>query len=160
MGDSMKFSWFKRGGLELHWVTDDIAISGKPSVKDWPRIARAGIASVVDLQGEAPKDLSRYRLRYYAAPIPDRGSPGLSQLDGIVTFVRRELDHGNKVLVHCDKGIGRSALIACAVLVDLGFPPTQAYEIVKRGQPSALFATGQVDTLDEFAAWKAERKAG
>jgi protein-tyrosine phosphatase len=143
----------------LHWVTDDIAISGKPGARDWPRITRADISCVVDLQSEAARDLTKFGLRRYAFRIPDRGSPPLSELSEIVRAVRHELNRGNKILIHCDKGLGRSALVACAVLVDLGFPSTQAYEIVKRGQPSALLANGQVNTLDEYMAWKANNEA-
>jgi protein-tyrosine phosphatase len=43
-----------------------------------------------------------------------------------VEFVRDHAQRGDKVLIHCQHGIGRSALLALCVLVDAGWRPLDA----------------------------------
>ena len=47
-------------------------------------------------------------------------------LDDGVAFVNRHLDRGERVLVHCEHGIGRSATLALCVLVSRGMEPLDA----------------------------------
>jgi protein-tyrosine phosphatase len=47
-------------------------------------------------------------------------------LDRGVRFVREHAAAGKGVLIHCQHGIGRSALLALCVLVDEGWEPLEA----------------------------------
>jgi protein-tyrosine phosphatase len=66
-----------------------------------------------------------------------------------VAFARDRLDAGEKVLIHCEHGIGRSALLALCVLVDGGMEPMEAVRLAKdrreRFSPN----------LAQYAAWDA-----
>jgi protein-tyrosine phosphatase len=52
-----------------------------------------------------------------------------------VTFINCHLDRGERVLVHCEHGIGRSATLALCVLVSRGMQPLQALELAKSRRP-------------------------
>lgn len=80
----------------------------------------------------------RQALSFVSFPIPDRGVPASSEAAiEVIGRILTGLRAGNNVAVHCRQGIGRSGLIAAAVLVSSGLQPEQAMEIVSsaRGIP-------------------------
>jgi protein-tyrosine phosphatase len=72
-------------------------------------------------------------------------------LDLGVRFARERMERGTKVLIHCQHGIGRSALLALCVLVDQGFEPLEALKLAKdrrdRVSPSRSQYQGWADWL-------------
>lgn len=48
-----------------------------------------------------------------------------------VAFASRHLDRGERVLIHCEHGIGRSATLALCVLVSREMEPLAALELAK-----------------------------
>jgi protein-tyrosine phosphatase len=48
-----------------------------------------------------------------------------------VAYVRAKVAEGGRVLIHCQHGIGRSALLALCVLVDQGHEPLAALKLAK-----------------------------
>ena len=51
-------------------------------------------------------------------PVPDRGIPEpRNAVDGLIDEITTKLDRGLSVVIHCRMGIGRSSLIAAAVLL-------------------------------------------
>ena len=52
-------------------------------------------------------------------------------LDSGVAFARERIASGNKLLIHCQHGIGRSALLALCVMVDQGWEPLDALRRAK-----------------------------
>jgi len=83
-------------------------------------------------------------------PIEDFGVPERSAADPFVDSLVSALADGQHVAVHCRGGIGRSSLIAAAVLVKLGATPADAWETITgvRGVP--------VPETDEQRAWLTE----
>ncbi|HXP72759.1 MAG TPA: protein-tyrosine phosphatase family protein [Stellaceae bacterium] len=68
-------------------------------------------------------------------PIPDRGVP--ASLVDAVALVRRlahAIEIGSIVGLHCHAGIGRSGMIAAAVLIALGHTEDRALELVAAGR--------------------------
>jgi len=59
-------------------------------------------------------------------PTPDLEPATVDKLDRGVAFARGHIGSGNKVLIHCQHGIGRSALLSLCVLVDQGWEPLDA----------------------------------
>jgi protein-tyrosine phosphatase len=59
----------------------------------------------------------------------------VEMLEEGVDFVRQFIGRGEKVLIHCQHGIGRSALLALCVLVDQGLEPLQALRLAKDKRP-------------------------
>ncbi len=95
---------------------------------------RLGIRAVVDLRGEDRDDeavLLRHGIAFLHLPTPDHGAIGPEMLETGVDFASRHLDRGERVLIHCEHGIGRSATLALCVLVDRGLDPLAALELAK-----------------------------
>jgi protein-tyrosine phosphatase len=57
-------------------------------------------------------------IRYLSFAIPDRDIPDseIAAID-LIHNVARKIDRGNNVVIHCRQGVGRSGMIAAAVLV-------------------------------------------
>jgi protein-tyrosine phosphatase len=78
-------------------------------------------------------------LRFMSFPIPDRGVPtstreALSLLGSIAAV----LEQGQNVAVHCRQGIGRSGLVAAALLVMSGMGVEKAIEAVSAARGLAI----------------------
>src|ERR687890_2133933 len=64
-------------------------------------------------------------------PTEDHCAVTAAMLDEGVAFANRHMDRGERVLVHCEHGIGRSATLALCVLVSRGLDPLAALELAK-----------------------------
>ncbi len=54
--------------------------------------------------------------------IPDYGTPSEDQMVGKAKYVAALLREGERVVLHCGAGIGRTGMVATAVLMALGLP--------------------------------------
>ncbi|SEO84369.1 dual specificity protein phosphatase family protein [Aquisalimonas asiatica] len=53
------------------------------------------------------------------------------------------LDRGERIVIHCLGGLGRTGLAACRVLVERGMPAQKALETVRAARPGAVETTGR-----------------
>lgn len=89
-------------------------------------------AAALGLEGEAQL-VAAESMRFVSFPIPDMGLPA-----SVCAFARlardlyRQVDAGVNTLLHCRGGVGRSGLLAAAVLLHCGMDPRQACEWVTR----------------------------
>ncbi len=84
--------------------------------------------------------------RWLWLPVPDGGVPddGFEQNWATAgTELRGRLVAGERVLVHCRAGLGRTGLIASRLLVELGMSPRQALAAVRRERPGTVETTLQ-----------------
>jgi len=127
------------------WITDHLAVGGSFPAGQTQRLAREhGIVAVVDLRNEDADDerlLGAHGIALLHLPTQDMCGVDHAHLDLGVEFASRHLDRGERVLVHCEHGIGRSAVLALCILVDRGHAPLAALELLKdrraRVAPSA-----------------------
>ena len=141
------------GALNLSWITEQIALGGSFPAREAEQLARTlGISAVVDLRSEACDDeavLRRHGLTLLHLPTDDHCAVSQAMLADGVGFVRERLHAGERVLIHCQHGIGRSALLALCVLVDGGMEPMAAVLLAKdrrdRFSPN----------LPQYEAWSA-----
>jgi predicted protein tyrosine phosphatase len=115
---------------DLDWLTDELALGACFPMDDAERLAREhGIAAIIDLREEAKDDEQRLRelgIELLHLPTPDLQSASVDVLDRGVAFAREQMALGHKVLIHCQHGIGRSALLSLCVLVEDGWEPLDA----------------------------------
>lgn len=104
-------------------------------------LAQKGLSLVVDLcdlsqQHPLEKDfVSKTGLNYLHFPIQDYNIPDDDQKAmEVVDLVAVVLQSGKGVFIHCKGGIGRSSLLACAILLKLGYQPDKATSIVGNGR--------------------------
>ncbi len=119
----------------LSWITGSLAVGGRfPSAGAEHLAAALEIRAVVDLRGEDRDDeslLIRHGITFLHLPTPDHGALSAGMLEDGVGFVGRHLDGGDRVLIHCEHGIGRSPTLALCVLVERGMEPLEALELAK-----------------------------
>jgi protein-tyrosine phosphatase len=148
---------------DFDWVLPNLAIGGHLS----PAVAgllatRHGIRRVVDLRDEEEDDLellARHGVELLRLPTPDLEPVAQRMLWTGVEWVSEALARGERVLIHCQYGIGRSALLACCVLVGQGDTPAEALERAKRARAKVCPSPEQLHALLQWAAdWHRERR--
>lgn len=112
------------------WLTQELSVSGCFPVEAVAELAAGhSIAAVVDLREEDCDDEQALRLAgitFLHLPTPDLHPASVEELDRGVAFARQHIDRGQRVLIHCTHGVGRSPLLALCVMVDLGMTPLEA----------------------------------
>jgi protein-tyrosine phosphatase len=143
---------------DFQWLTDDVAVGGCFPMEQAAELAAAhGIAAVVDLRAEDCDDEAALReagIELLHLPTPDLEPARHEHLEAGVTFVREHVRRGDKVLIHCQHGIGRSALLALCVLVDRGWAPLEALRHAKGRREILSPSRAQ---YEGWAAWLRER---
>jgi hypothetical protein len=146
---------------DLHWLTDELAVGACFPASEADRLARDyGIKAVVDLRAEDRDDESALRaagIELLHLPTPDMESAVPDHLDDGVAFVRDRIRRGDKVLIHCRHGIGRSALLALCVLVDQGLEPLDALKQAKNRREVLSPSRAQ---YDGWVRWLERRGIG
>ena len=133
------------------WITQQLAVGGSfPSERAQELASSHGIRAVVDLREEARDDealLQRHGITLLHLPTEDMCGVDAAQLDHGVAFANAVLDRGERVLIHCEHGIGRSATLALCVMVWRGEAPLDALERMKSRR--ALVSPSPA----QFACW-------
>ena len=158
---------------DLYWIPGPwrgrLAVSGRPRGGDWLTdesrgLRHAGVDVVVSLlEGAEAEQLELsqeepatqlHGMSFLSFPIPDRGVPESSQAAVSLTKeVAKLLEEGNTVAIHCRQGIGRSGMIAVAVLMTLGVALEKALQDVSAARGAPIPETpAQLDWLRHFPA--------
>ena len=156
---------------ELYWIEADIlgrlAIMARPRAGDWledevRHWKRSGVELVVSLlETEEMDDLGlrdepflclENGIEYLSYPIRDRGVP--YDIQQTLRLASEIAGSGKTTAIHCRAGIGRSSIMAAAVLVSCGI-----------GAEAALTAIGaarrmQVPDTDAQREWVLNLDAG
>jgi predicted protein tyrosine phosphatase len=143
--------------LDLHWLDAWLALGGAGAIPAGgaARLARDhGITHVVDLRAEGRDDrreLASAGIRLLWLPTPDRCAVSPRMILTGVEWVTRAFGQGGRVLVHCQHGIGRSALLALCVLVDGGIEPIAALTLMKDAREVVSPSPEQLAAFVAFA---------
>lgn len=115
---------------DFHWLTEDLAVGGSfPMERAQALASEYRIGAVIDLRQEHKDDERGLRsagIDFLHLPTPDMEPASVDMIERGVRFAASHIDRGNKVLIHCQHGIGRSALLSLCVLVDRGWEPIDA----------------------------------
>ena len=87
-------------------------------------------------------------------PIHDVRAPSrdrMKEFAALIKGLRRSLDRGDTVVVHCRGGLGRSGTVAACVLVAAGHSPEEAIALTKRARPGAIEVSAQEDWIGLYA---------
>ena len=141
-------------GINLSWITDHLAVGGSFRSDATEALVRdLGIAAIVDLRIEACDDVALIRqhgVLFLHLPTKDLCAVSQEMLSEGVGFVTPHLAAGERVLVHCEHGIGRSATLALCVLVAHGHDPLDALSLVKGRRSLVSPSPAQYEA---WAAW-------
>jgi protein-tyrosine phosphatase len=109
-----------------------IAALARDGIRQVVSLLEPAEAAALGLEGEAQL-VAAQSMRFVSFPIPDMGLPAsVCAFAGLAQKLHRQVDAGDNTLLHCRGGIGRSGLLAAAVLLHCGMDPRQACERVTR----------------------------
>ena len=85
--------------------------------------------------------VAKFGMEWYQIPVPDTAAPNyetLEQWNYIRQRIHTRLKRGEKILIHCRGGLGRSGTLAAKILMDKGFSSKEAIERVRVTRPGAI----------------------
>lgn len=123
-----------RGG---DWLLDEARVWRESGFDEIVSLLTAGEVTEFALNQEE-QCCKEYGIQFRSFPIPDRGVP--ASVNGFAHFVQeieKAVNAGKKIGLHCRQGIGRSSLMAAALLMSAGESPEAAWEAIRvaRGCP-------------------------
>jgi protein-tyrosine phosphatase len=139
--------------LNLSWITPNLAVGGRVLPQDIHRLAKVGVTRVVDTRSEHKDDeaaLNAEGIKLLYLPTPDTTPLSLEQLHEGTDWINAQLADGQRVLVHCEHGVGRSVLLTAAALVSQGLDAHAAIRLIQRRRWQAAPNHWQVRRLQEF----------
>jgi protein-tyrosine phosphatase len=110
-------------------------------------------AAQLGLDGE--RNLTESKgLQFFWFPIPDQGVPASTgEALKFLTQLTAALGAGENVAVHCRQGIGRSGMLAAALLMTSGMAASEAVDVVTKALGIDVPETsGQREWLQDFAS--------
>src|SRR5262249_24518330 len=134
---------------------EHLAVGGRIRIEDIKALGQIGIKHVVDTRDEYCDDreaLARENIELLHLPTPDTHPLTIEQLMQGAVWVNERLNKGERVLIHCEHGVGRSVLLTCAVLVARGIHASAALDLIKRQRWQAAPNHQQIVRLREFEA--------
>ena len=145
--------------FDFDWLTPALAVGGRFDLEHVaPLAADHGIGHVVDLRLEACDDettLVAHGIELLHLPTEDVCAIDDAVLREGVAWVIARMEGGGRVLVHCEHGIGRSALLALCVLVARGDSPIDALRRAKRARAVIAPSPEQLAAFSRFCAqWR------
>lgn len=140
--------------MDFNWITPEIAVGGALPPAGAARLAEEfGIRRVIDVRAEMSderEEFMQHGVELLTLPTFDFQVIDPAMLEDGIAWMKRALDEGEKVLVHCQLGIGRSVLLVCCYLVAQGRTAPEAMKLVKDARPQASPAPEQIAALIEW----------
>jgi protein-tyrosine phosphatase len=133
---------------ELGLLGDPVAIDDEgllwlaPACDDWaPIVHKHALTAVIDLEAGLDAGIPAHpdRVIYVYFPFADEGVPSLHRLHAVARLGAELVRERERVLVHCQMGLNRSALVAGLVLVHNGMSGAEAVARLQERRPGALF---------------------
>ncbi len=139
--------------LDLSWITPNLAVGGRVRAGDIPKLQRAGISRVVDVRSEHRDDeaaLNAHQIELLYLPTPDTYPLSLDDLRQGAAWVNAQRAQNQRVLIHCEHGVGRSVLLTAAALVCEGYTAHDAFDLIGHKRWQAAPNHRQVLRLTDF----------
>ena len=110
------------------WAASEFAGLSQLGVTDVISLLEPGEASELELSNEASL-CEGASMAFHSFPIPDRGTPrSAHDLSKLACSLYHSSAGGRGIAVHCRAGIGRSGIVAAAVLLHCGHTPQEAFD--------------------------------
>lgn len=142
---------------DLDFITDSLAVGGElRSDRQIGALPGLGITAVVDMRSESldnVAELERLGIHFLRLPTRDWRPSTQEDLETGSNWVLHEIGIGNagKVLIHCQHGMGRSVILAAAVLLKQGYDWREALRLIKSKRLGVGPLYRQIAALAEFA---------
>ncbi|GEM_PF-294204 len=143
----------------FNWILPGrLAGMGKPGLlgdvnQDLTAIATAGVSHLVSLTKTLfPADKLRpYGISGRHFPITDMSVPAIGTTASLCRDIKRQMESGVGVALHCHAGLGRTGTILASVLVWLGRSPEEAINEIRAAGKGYIQNKAQLDFVYRFA---------
>jgi atypical dual specificity phosphatase len=118
------------------------------------QLAGLGITLIVNLHDRPHPEsaMTRHNIRQLHLAVPDMSAPTQEQLRLGVSTIESALADGNKVVVHCAVGLGRTGTLLACLYVKRGMQADEAIAHVRSLRPGSVESEAQVRAVHEFEA--------
>jgi atypical dual specificity phosphatase len=131
-------------------------IEGSLGAMSWPHDLNAclealrerGVGVLISLTEYSPRQalLEEFGVEHHHVPVPDFEAPTPAQIRLFVATVDRARAAGQRVVVHCQAGLGRTGTMLAAYRVSQGLTAEDAIAEIRRLRP------GSIETPEQEAA--------
>ena len=130
-------------------------------VDEWGRVGVNVVVSLLEPKESRDLELAdesalctRRGIVFRNLPIADRGTPPSRQdFTTLIDDLKRDLDAGRTVAIHCRAGIGRTGVVAACLLSRLGVPTRELFHRLSRSRGLAMPDTSaQIDWVEDHIA--------
>ncbi len=139
------------------FIDDKVAGSAmlhEPENVDW--LVNKSIKVIISLDPDIPDEvierINELGLKHYVMPIVNFSAPTLEQLDEIVRVIAKHVERGEKVLVHCWAGCGRTGTVLAAYLIWKGMDAHTAVAELRGMRPCSIETQSQLNVVWYY--WK------
>jgi protein-tyrosine phosphatase len=136
-------------------IDDDGLLFLSPACDDWaPVVLQHGLSAVIDLEAglDTGIPVNPNQVIYVYFPFKDEDVPTLHKLHAVARLGAALIGARERVLVHCQMGLNRSALVAGLVLVYNGLSGEEAVLRLQARRPGALYNEVFADYLRQMPA--------
>jgi atypical dual specificity phosphatase len=147
---------FTRAPPNFSWFMENVAASGIPSRRrHMRRLKKEGVTAVLTLtERPLPRELyDGEGIKMLHIPLRNHEPPPPEILLKAVRYLDELLESGEKVLVHCIAGLGRTGTVLAGYLIyKSGMGYLEAVETVRRLRPGSIEDV-QVEALMRFESF-------
>lgn len=136
----------------LSQITPQLYLGGQYDQRGWEQLKKWSITSVVNLRVEFDvhsKELASDQ--YIYLPTVEDEASTQKQLQAGVDFIQKMIDQNNSVYVHCRSGLGRSAALVAAYLINTGLTVNQAWMHIQKVRPFIRPKETQILSINQYA---------
>jgi protein-tyrosine phosphatase len=141
--------WDRDVNSDLQRMVDHYGMSTLVSLMEdfeYPLLEIADLFSQAESQGV---EVVHYPIRDVSVPPAD----AMAGFASLISDITARLASGETVVAHCRGGLGRTGLVAAAVLVAAGHEPERAIKAVRSARPRTLETRAQERYVHDFAQY-------
>jgi protein-tyrosine phosphatase len=145
----------RRGGYfaapDAAEVLPGLYVGAQPGRRAARALAKEGVTQAVDLRSDDTA-ASRWPAKVATAhfPLAEYTAPNVETLDRLSKDVATLIQQGEVVYLHCRAGVQRAPMVACAVLLQMGWSLPDAFQLVTKRRAVAAFSDAQVAVLRDL----------
>lgn len=144
---------------EYSRITPEIFVGAQYGPAGKRKLAEWGVNGDVNMRIEFDDAAHGLALEHYCyLPTPDDHAPSLAHLAEGAAFIRRVVDGGGKVYIHCAGGIGRAPTMAAAYFISRGMPLAEAVSLIQQTRAFINIMPAQMTQLKVFESLQTNGK--